>query len=103
MWLSVNGLVILQRTVWAGEGEGVEPPWSLKAESTEEREAGYCGPILGFSSPGFCALPSSLVGAELLPFAQVFASIYSEGVVSVGCGQSSSSRGHRLLRGRAAW
>lgn len=93
----------LQRAVWAGEGEGVEPPWTLKAEGIEKREAGYCGPILGFSSPGFCALPSSLVGAELLALAQVFASIYSEGVVSVGCGQGGSSRGHRVLRDRAAW
>lgn len=48
----------LQRAVWAGEGEGLEPPWSLKAESIEEREAGYRGPVLRFSSPGFCALPS---------------------------------------------
>lgn len=81
----------------------MKPPWSLRAESIEEREAGYRGPILGFSSPGFCALPSSLVGAELLPLAQVFASVYSEGVISVGCGQCGSSRGHRLLRGGAAW
>ena len=53
----------------------MEPPWGLKAESVEKREAGPRGPTLGVFGPGFCAPPSSVVTGELLPLAQVFWSI----------------------------
>lgn len=80
----------------------MQPPWGLRQKVLRKQKPGLMDQFWGSSVQALC--PSFLSGYRgAAPPPSGFLVCYLEGVVSVGCGECGSSRGHTLPRGRAAW